>query len=371
MFNKLFNKFKNKKGLTGADVAVSIVLIVFTMGIVTAIYINTVNKSRDNIRHANATRIATNLAEKIQDLPYDVIIANGGYSSAGQNKKVYGVTIPNGYYVELNVVNNSNPDISANISINVSYNSYGSANKSVNINFRKDKELLEETNKPDLGVLYEDYGREDESMYYYPVRKIGANWVVSDWEDPLWYKYDATGSEHVYATVLKTTNNYSLNDMITFDSNYGVASSVGTIYLWIPRFATRTIDSNEVVEFAYLASDYKISWGKYKGNGTSEISAFLLTGSNSLTIDSDDVMGSWEVDTVNVPTGGFLNGTNNSFSTGDGRTGYWYRYGDTTTTTNTPENIIKTKARYAAIELEKKLVPELGESASIEANAIR
>ena len=101
MLEKFFKKFKTKKGLTGADIAVSIVLIVLTMGVVTAIYINTINKSRENIRHANATRIATNLAEKIQDIPYDLVIANGNYSSSGNDGKVYGVTIPSGYKVDL------------------------------------------------------------------------------------------------------------------------------------------------------------------------------------------------------------------------------------------------------------------------------
>ena len=46
---KLLKMLKQRKGLTGADIAGAVTVIVLTVGIATSIYVNAVNKSKDNI----------------------------------------------------------------------------------------------------------------------------------------------------------------------------------------------------------------------------------------------------------------------------------------------------------------------------------
>ena len=62
---KLLKMLKQRKALTGVDVAGAVTVIVLTVGIATSIYVNAVNKSKDNMRYANAVRIATNIIESI------------------------------------------------------------------------------------------------------------------------------------------------------------------------------------------------------------------------------------------------------------------------------------------------------------------
>ena len=57
-------KFREEKGLTGADVAGAICVIALAIGIVTSIYINVTNKTKENIRYSAATRIATRTYRK-------------------------------------------------------------------------------------------------------------------------------------------------------------------------------------------------------------------------------------------------------------------------------------------------------------------
>lgn len=104
----IFKKLKNRKGLTGADVAAAMTVIVLTVGIATAIYVNSVNKSRDNMRYAGAVRIATSIIENIQKKPYEYL--TNSCPSSNSNKleqkgsktaKVFDTKVPNGFSVTI------------------------------------------------------------------------------------------------------------------------------------------------------------------------------------------------------------------------------------------------------------------------------
>lgn len=92
-------KLKSKKGITGVDVAVAISIIVLTIGVVTSIYINTTNKSKESIRYSASTRIATQIVENIQSMTYDEVVyrcSNSNLSKVESNidGKIFGVNVP-------------------------------------------------------------------------------------------------------------------------------------------------------------------------------------------------------------------------------------------------------------------------------------
>lgn len=98
-FKELLKKFKTEKGITGVDVAVAISIVVLTIGVVTAIYINTTNKSKESIRYSAATRIATQIVENIQSMTYDEVVyrcSNSNLSKVESNTdgKIFGVNVP-------------------------------------------------------------------------------------------------------------------------------------------------------------------------------------------------------------------------------------------------------------------------------------
>ena len=57
----LLKNFKNEKGATGADIVVALSIIVLTVSVISMVYINLTNGSKNVNRTAGATRIATNI----------------------------------------------------------------------------------------------------------------------------------------------------------------------------------------------------------------------------------------------------------------------------------------------------------------------
>ena len=64
-------KLKNEKGATGADIVVALSIIVLTVAVISMIYVNVNNDSKNVNRTAGATRIATNILENINIMLYD------------------------------------------------------------------------------------------------------------------------------------------------------------------------------------------------------------------------------------------------------------------------------------------------------------
>lgn len=102
---------KNKKGITGVDVVAAISDIALSVGNVTMIYINTVNKSKDKIRYTNSFRIATNIIEKIQRQPYQYIIGrcnispNSNIDELDNDGKIFDTKVPSDYYASITLSN--------------------------------------------------------------------------------------------------------------------------------------------------------------------------------------------------------------------------------------------------------------------------
>ena len=63
-------KLNSEKGITGVDIVVAITMIVLTISVVMAIFININNTARSVTRTSGATRIATNILEQIEIMYY-------------------------------------------------------------------------------------------------------------------------------------------------------------------------------------------------------------------------------------------------------------------------------------------------------------
>lgn len=291
----IFMKMKEKKGITGTDVAVAITVIVLTVGIVTVIYVNAINKSKDNIRYANATRIATNIMENIQKQPYQYVLAryNANEINGGNNIKVFDTKIPNGYKVKITLSAAQTPDIARDVTINVKYKT-SMTYKTLTLTTVKEKELMDMTNPPDMSLI-PGYKPNDTANYYYPVKKSGNKYYVSTASDIEWYNYE----NGTYALVCKTNNGNLTN---------GTEVNSG-LYAWIPRFVSKDGTGVDKVQFLYGASNYKITLNEY-GN------LFSYGVSYSGNINDNSVPNKYD--------SGF---NYSSFVENDGLNGVWYEIG--------------------------------------------
>ena len=299
MFKKLFSKLKEKKAITGTDVAAAVTVIVLTVGVVTAIYVNAINKSKDNIRYGNAVRIATNVIENIQKQPYEYLIGickeSGNTKTVkGGNGKAFETKIPNGYSLTVTLSNAETPDIARDVTVNVKYRA-SKTYKTITLTTVKEKEIIDMVNEPDFSLI-NGYKPNSTSSYYYPLKNTNTTstkltnptWTVTTTDDVAWYDYSAG----VYAVVGKTNN--TMNVGATFPAT-------SEIYVWIPRFAI----SGTNVQYLYKASNYLIT--------LSTTDQKVMSYGLSL-VDKNDV------------TKGFTKVTSGltGFSENDGFSGLWY-----------------------------------------------
>lgn len=272
----IFNKFKkDERGITGTDVAAAIIIIALTMGVVTSIYINTINKYKDNVRYSNATRIATSIMEKIESTPFIEVINtcrtlqdDGTYTNEKTvtNSSIFGVKVQAGYTAIVSTTKVNDIDIARDVKVEVSYKSTIQT-KTITLYGVKELELLNEVNAPDISLI-SDYSKYlSGEINYYPVISTGGQYVITDYSDSNWYNY----SEKKLALI------YSTKDALEVGATFTTVN--GTIYEWIPRFG---LDGDNVV-FCYGTSKYKIAWSGYVSNGK-KIFGYMIARDNSNNI---------------------------------------------------------------------------------------
>lgn len=307
--NKLLKKFHSEKGITGADIAAAITVIVVTMGVITAIYINVTNKAKENLRYSNATRIATQIIENIQAYTYDNMLyrCNNGLNTVAltDSGKIFDVNIPKGYSATVTTteVDGAEYDVVRDVKVEVTYKVSNKENK-ITLYTVKEKELLEQTNKPQMELID---GYSEMPSYYYPVKYADSTYVVTDKNDPEWYNYD----EGTFAFVLRTVTEKSIGDTASGEE--------GDVYVWVPRYGitdnqtSLTLVDNKPsnLGFAYGTSKYKIEYGHY-GDLYGYMLVYPTEGIDETTVPNSLV--SYVADT---------------FEENDGLAGMWYKVGDT------------------------------------------
>ncbi len=299
-FRRFLLKFKEKKGLTGADVAAAITVIVLAAGIATAIYVNSINKSKDNMRYSAAVRIATSVVENIEKQPYETLETNCSsannykYNFVGNgNKSVFETKIPNGFKLTVTTSVPTTPDIVRDVIVNVQYKANNNY-KTITLTTLKEREMLDMTNSPDLAFL-DGYNPNDNTQHYYPIKLNSAktSYVITTFEDNSWYDYNAGN----YAIIYVTASSLNVND------DYKKNSSTGQRYVWIPRFVSGTSGSG--VQYLYGSSDYKIIWRT--DNNFGRYSYIDVTSKQPKKYDEPNYR--YVADT---------------FSSNDGYAGFWY-----------------------------------------------
>lgn len=344
-FKNLFKRFKDKKGATGGDVAVAITLIIVTLGVVTAIYVNVNNKIKENVRYSNSVRMATQIVENIQAKNYDYLInycnqvnENNVYFKnveGGSGEKIFEVNVPKGYTASIQSKRASNTglDLVRDITVTVTYKIAGKTN-SVSLHLVKEKEILEQTNKPDMTFI-----NKNDSLNYYPIKYYNGSYYVTDENDPEWYNYDykdyeesgtseeSTGDDVVvgltavkrgtYALVLETPDALNLGNIVE------VGKEGTQIFTWIPRFG---VDNDRGLVYCYGTSSYQIGYAKWTDFSGNVLYGYMLSGENLKTGTPDII----------------ANYIENTFEVNDGLSGVWVNLTNTSSNT-TKENTIKSE----------------------------
>lgn len=274
---QLVKKLNSQKGITGADVAIALLIILTAIGVIAMIYVNLVIGSREVNRKGGATRIATNIIENLSQIYYDEIAKqlqdlvqekqaeqtdNRFVISGKRGIKAFKTSIPKGYTVEIALEDAGEYDVVKKATITVKYKVDG---QEQTIDFSKvlTREVVRECNSPKFEPIYiSQMTTEDWELYTqnskdaYDIKIIcpiqydtalEAYQVVTD-TDSLWYSY--ANKQWARALVLNPEEvEHITPEMVTGENSY----------VWIPRFGVE--EGGELfgnTYFKYKTTDYAI-----------------------------------------------------------------------------------------------------------------
>lgn len=305
MKHKILNiltNLKNEKGATGADIVVALSIIVLTVSVISMVYINLTNGSKNVNRTAGATRIATNILENIDKMSYtqynetlNAFATNDskGWTVTGDanaktiilegkktgTEKIFDTKIPKGYKVELTSqsinAGDSLPkyDLIKKINVKVTF-TVSKTEQNVSLYTSKEREQLAEVNKPDIDSLNVT------GKSYVPIKYSTTQqaYVVTDEKDINWYDYSNKVWAMVYVDSLSNINSIKNAGKLSTTQ----ANSTGNIYYWIPRFST---DGQAL----YNASNYPITNIQITAinDNTKKMSLFSV-GTATLSADTNE-----------------------------------------------------------------------------------
>ena len=241
----MINRLKQNKGLTGVDLTIAVIIIIMFISLITTIFYNLYISSNGTKRNTQATAYITQLFEEISLMDYDNVtednlltkISNLDLNSSGvkQNiisgKKVSDAnTLITPYKMEIQVQNyneipgnESKQDVIKIIQATVKYN-IGSKEETITIKRLKTKEVAAIDS---LGIS----PKISDGMV--PVKYIITNettqegyWQVTTTSDSEWFDY----SKSKWANVM-------LKDGLDYDQKTGKVNTVGSMFVYIPRYA--------------------------------------------------------------------------------------------------------------------------------------
>lgn len=298
----LLTNLKNEKGATGADIVVALSIIVLTVSVISMVYINLTNGSKNVNRTAGATRIATNILENIDKMSYTqynetlnafatndskvwtvtgdanakTIILEGKKTGT---EKIFDTKIPKGYKVELTSqsinAGDSLPkyDLIKKINVKVTF-TVSKTEQNVSLYTSKEREQLAEVNKPDIDSL-----EITASKSYVPIKYSTTEqaYVVTNENDTNWYNYSNKVWAMVYVDSLSNINSIKNAGKLSTAQ----ANSTGNIYYWIPRFST---DGQAL----YNASNYPITNIQIETEDKSQKMSLFSVGTATLSADTNE-----------------------------------------------------------------------------------
>ena len=298
----LLSNLRNEKGATGADIVVALSIIVLTVSVISMVYINLTNGSKNVNRTAGATRIATNILENIDKMSYEQYnkilnefatdTLNGWSVTDDTNKKtvildgkktgsekIFDTKIPKGYKVEL-ISQKIYPegddlpkyDLIKKINVKVTF-TVSKTEQNVSLYTSKEREQISEVNKPDMDSLNVS-GKSYVPIKYSTTQKA---YVVTDEKDNNWYNYSNKVWAMVYVDSLENIAEIKKAGKLT-DTQ---ANTTGNIYYWIPRFST---DGQAL----YNASNYPITNIQIETDDKSQKMSIFSVGTDKISADTNE-----------------------------------------------------------------------------------
>ncbi len=122
---------KSEKGFTGVDIAISVVILMTFVTVITSMFYNLAITSNRIKRKAEATNIAIRVIETMKILEFDKLTEGmtlDDINNLSNNK----IEVPNGYTVTVGVDNSTYPDVIKIISVQVDYK-IGKQDEDINI----------------------------------------------------------------------------------------------------------------------------------------------------------------------------------------------------------------------------------------------
>ncbi len=259
-------KFKNKKGVTGVDVVLSITIILISFGIIIGIYSTYTKRNKEINRKTKATNIALAGAQFIDNHSLDnikeILSNNNNVPNTEEKKDESGNTIghiyelsdagrtaiqldnniPKGYTVKIEIMDQHYEDapsqISASVSIIVEYK-VDNSTQNVTIPINKKKENFEQAVEPSITFEKGKYTIEGVQNNVVPIRYDSYldQYVETTHKNSEWYSI----SSGRYAVVAE----YSYADSKEIFSSNGIVndSKVDNYYVWMPKICQKNVGS--------------------------------------------------------------------------------------------------------------------------------
>ena len=277
---------KNNKGVTGIDLAISIIIIIFSVTLITVMYSRYVEKSKEVERNSKATNIAVQLIEEIKSKDYEKVSSwfFDDVDDDGIKEKTYekidndeiktnflNIEIPNGYIATIKKIDEIE-DISIKLKVEVEYK-IGDKSQKTELSITKSKanysanvpDLTSEEVKDITKKIIVD-GKEGEyKRYFLKYSNTKKGYIEAKASDDDWYSI----SGKKFAVIA-----YAKEAPIPFNTNGEINfNECAEIYVWVPRFG---IDGDGNYRFCNEATNNPIIYEAEDINLTIEDSTYSV-----------------------------------------------------------------------------------------------
>ena len=334
---KLFKKkLKSEKGVTGIDIVVASTIILVSMGVIISIYTNINNANKSVTRKSGATRVATQIVEKIDMFYYDQFVdelknfassldpdycyflrdastpalpENGTYiiktindTNVGSAQSFLGVKIPRGYTLNCVVKNSFGTnevegyDLVKTISVKVQFDVAG-ITKEVALTTVKGREKVEKQNNlPKTDLTDRDItGLLEVTFLRSSTNASGVStFTKTVATDESWYNYSEDSMKPAYMVV--TTEGYTPEFNASSELNLSNPDAKRNMYIWIPACEITSSGSKYTIKYGYLNTDREITTvDVVRSNDSSDTLGLLTVDENSIINNmlGEHVSGKW------------------------------------------------------------------------------
>ena len=242
------NRLKSNKGVTGIDVAMSIIIIVITIGVISSMYSSYSRKYKQIQRASVATNLAMEIIQNVNKMEFNNL-KTSSLNVTNENK--YGLlnessTIPKGFEIivsKLKVDNNISEDLMYKVNVEVKFD-VGENTNNVLLSTIKKKNNIGQVEVPNLkdDVISKDitaFNGEVNKRFLIKYSTEKQGYVEAKENDDDWY---SISSKRFALVVYANENSFNKSGVIKLEN-------CSEIYLWIPSFG------KENDEYRFLTSN--------------------------------------------------------------------------------------------------------------------